>query len=98
VGFGVSMLTAFGIDRFQPGKVRGDLRPITVRDFPAVEFHTVFSDTVDDACVVVVDIADGQAVHVEYAEEGIRPHLGKSVLCARAAQLADVVMGNLLAR
>lgn len=98
VGFGVSMLTAFGIDRFQPGKVRGDLRPMTVRDFPAMEFHTVFSDTLDDACIVVVDIADGQAVHVDYGEEGVRPHLGKPILCTRAAQIADVIMGNLLAR
>ncbi|WP_312872680.1 DUF3558 domain-containing protein [Kibdelosporangium persicum] len=94
----ISPMTSFGIDRFQPGQVNGEVRPLTVRAFPAVEVFTETSERSDMFCVVVVDVADGQAVHVNYSEAGVRPHLGRNVVCDRAAQVADVVIENLLAR
>lgn len=98
IAIAVSPLTNFGIDRFQPGKVNGEVRSLTVRTFPAVEVFTETIETIDMFCVVVVDVADKQAVHVSYSENGVRPHLGRSVVCERAAQVADAVVGNLLAR
>ncbi|WP_260478693.1 DUF3558 domain-containing protein [Kibdelosporangium aridum] len=94
----VSPLTSFGIERFQPGKVNGEVRPLTLREFPAVEVFTETIETIDMFCVVVVDVAAGQAVHVNYGEDGLRPHLGRSEVCRRAVEVADVVTGNLLAR
>ncbi|WP_235038513.1 DUF3558 domain-containing protein [Kibdelosporangium aridum] len=94
----ISPLTSFGIERFQPRKVNGEVRPLTIRAFPAVEVFTETIETIDMFCVVVVDVAAGQAVHVNYGEDGLRPHLGRSEVCRRAAEVADVVTGNLLAR
>ncbi|WP_312024945.1 DUF3558 domain-containing protein [Kibdelosporangium aridum] len=91
----VSPLTRFGIERFQPREVNGEVRPLTIRAFPAVEVFTRTIDTIDRFCVVVVDVAPGQAVHVNYGEDGLRPHLDRSEVCRRAVQVADVVVENL---
>ncbi|MFC0111341.1 DUF3558 domain-containing protein [Kibdelosporangium aridum] len=96
--FAISALTSFGIERFQPRKINGEVRPLTVRAFPAVEVFTQTIESIDMFCVVVVDVAAGQAVHVNFREAGLRPHLGRAEVCRRAAEVADVVMGNLLAR
>ncbi|MBE1469524.1 DUF3558 domain-containing protein [Kibdelosporangium phytohabitans] len=94
--FDVITVTTSGIDRFKPGKVNGEVRPLTVHAFPGFEVFTELLPTSYVFCVVVVDVADGQVAHVTYREDGAR--LGKAEVCRRTAQVADAVVGNLLAR
>ena len=97
-GFGVYPVTAFGIERFQPGLVMAQVRSLTVAEFSGVELYTPMPEDLDEFCVVAVDVADGQAVVVDYGEEGHRPHLPRGVVCTRAAQVAGFVVSNLMAR
>jgi uncharacterized protein DUF3558 len=97
-GFGISPVTVSVSTDFNPAAVNGDVRPLIVAEFPAVELYGPLPDKLDDFCIVVVDVADGQVIHVDYGEDGHRPHLTKDGVCSRAAQIAGLAVTNLMAR
>ena len=94
IAVGVELSVTGGIELyFRPG-VPSEVRPVVVRDFPAI----VAVPTITRFCSVVVDVAPGQAVDVSASDGGRVPPIPQDVLCTDAERVAGLVMGNLLAQ
>ncbi|TQM08943.1 uncharacterized protein DUF3558 [Pseudonocardia kunmingensis] len=92
---GVSLVTSVGIERFTSGQLAAEIRPTVVRGFPAVlAIPTRFADY----CTVVVDVAPGQLLDVQFATGGRQPPIPQPQLCEDAEVVAAEVMMTLLAR
>ncbi|WP_345609768.1 DUF3558 domain-containing protein [Pseudonocardia adelaidensis] len=93
VTVGVSLVTSVGIERFTSGELAAELRPIEVRGFPAlVAVPTRFTDY----CTVVVDVAAGQLLDVQFATGGRQPPIPQPQLCRDAETVAGEVMATLV--
>ena len=92
---GVSLVTTAGIELFTSGELAAEVRPVQVRGFPAVvAVPTRFSEY----CTVVVDVAPGQLLDVQFGDGGRRPPIPQDQLCRDAEIAAGAVMATLLVR
>ena len=67
----------------------------TVVDFPAILTHNECR-TFEMQCIVVLDVAPGQTVQVNYDYNGPRLPLTREETCGKAQQAAEMVMQNLI--
>jgi hypothetical protein len=95
VATGISLVTSVGIDRFTSGELAAEIRPIFVAGFPAV---VAVPTRYSDYCTVVVDVAPGQLVDVQFATGGRQPPIPQPQLCRDAEIVAGEVMKTLLNR
>ena len=90
---GVGVVTTAGIELFTSGELAARVRSIQVQGFPAVVAEpTRFTDY----CTVIVDVAPGQLLDVQFRDGGRQPPIPQEQLCRDAEQVAGVAMGNLL--
>lgn len=92
--FGVAIALPYdglGIGALTARPVRSELTPLDVQGFPAVLARP------DDPlfCQVVVDVAPGQAVSVQFRDGGDR-NIPQDELCDGAVEVADAAMATLL--
>jgi hypothetical protein len=94
VAVGLSVVATAGIELFTSGQLAAEVRPVQVRGFPAVvAVPTRFTEY----CSVIVDVAPGQLLDVQFRDGGRKPSIAQDQLCRDAEQVADVAMGTLLA-
>jgi hypothetical protein len=91
---GVSIVTSAGISLFSSGELDVDMRPVLVHGFPAV---TAVPKRFTEWCTVVVDVAPGQLLDIQFADGGRMPPIPQPQLCEDAQTVADAVMETLLA-
>jgi hypothetical protein len=92
---GVSLVTSVGIDRYTTGELAAEIQPSTVHGFPAVvAVPTRFTEY----CTVIVDVAAGQLLDVQFRDGGRRPPIPQPQLCRDAEIVAGAVMTTLLDR
>ncbi len=93
VSVAVSVVTTAGIEIFTSGELVAELRTIEVEGFPAaVARPTRYTDF----CTVVVDVAPGQTVDVNFRGSGAAAAIPQDQLCADAGEAADAAMITLL--
>ncbi|MFD1529471.1 DUF3558 domain-containing protein [Pseudonocardia aurantiaca] len=91
---GVSVVTSAGMDVFTSGGLAAELRPTSVLGFPAVvAVPTRFTDY----CTVVVEVAPGQLLDIQFRDGGRRPPIPQDQLCRDAEGAANAVVQTLLA-
>lgn len=93
VSVGIDAVTIAGIERYTVEGVDAEVSPIDVRGFPAV---LVFQQNLPDACVVIVDIAPGQLLGVQFRDGGRLPPISLPTLCEDAQRTARLAMDTLL--
>jgi hypothetical protein len=91
---GVSLVTSAGVELFTSGKLEVDMRPVQVRDFPAV---VAVPRRFTEWCTVIVDVAPSQLLDIQFADGGRMPPIPQTQLCHDAETVADSVMATLLA-
>jgi hypothetical protein len=90
---GLGVVTTAGIELFTSGKLAAAVGPIQVHGFPAVVAKpTRFTEY----CTVIVDVAPGQLLDVQFRDGGRQPPIPQDQLCRDAEQVAGVAMGTLL--
>ncbi|MHA6627855.1 DUF3558 domain-containing protein [Pseudonocardia sichuanensis] len=95
VTVGVSLVMSVGIERFTSGELAAQIKPISVREFPAVvALPTRFTEY----CSVIVDVAPGQLLDVQFRDGGRRPPIPQPQLCRDAEIVAAAAMASLLHR
>ncbi|QJY49476.1 DUF3558 domain-containing protein [Pseudonocardia broussonetiae] len=96
VAVGVALpYDGLGIDAFAAYRVRSEVSVIDVQGFPAVQAVQPGPMT---SCTVVVDLAPGQALNVQYRDGGAQPPVPVDALCPGARDVADGAMLTLLSR
>ena len=90
---GVSIVTSAGIDLFSSGDLAAEVRPADAQGFPAVVAVPARSP---DWCTVVVDVAPGQLLDIQFADGGRTPPIPQPQLCRDAQTVAEAVMVTLL--
>lgn len=94
VAVGVALpYDGLGVDAFAASRVRAEVTPIDVQGMPAVLARPSEALML---CSVVIDLAPGQALNVQYRDGGGRPPVPQDELCAGAATVADAALGTLL--
>ncbi|MHA6782927.1 DUF3558 domain-containing protein [Pseudonocardia saturnea] len=93
VSVGVQLAVTAGIEVFTSRPVDAEVRVIDVRGFPAV---MVVPTGFPEFCSVIVDVAPGQALDVQFADGGRRPPVPQPELCSSAEESAGLVMDTLL--
>jgi hypothetical protein len=94
VTVGVSIVTTVGIELFTSGELAAELLSAEVQGFPAVlAVPTRYSDW----CTVIVDVAPGQLLDIQFGDGGRQPPISQPQLCQGAQAVADAVMATLLA-
>lgn len=88
-------LTTAGIEQFDSSSRQTVIRRVVVRDFPArqivLQGHPEF-------CIVAIDVAQGKALEIQFADDGRPPPIPQSRLCSDALHVAELALGNLLAQ
>ncbi|OZM79646.1 hypothetical protein CFP66_24030 [Pseudonocardia sp. MH-G8] len=92
---GVSLVTSVGIERYSSGDLAAEIRPSIVHGFPAV---VVVPTRFTEYCTVIVDVAAGQLIDVQFRDGGRRPPIPQLQLCRDAEIVAAAVMTTLLDR
>lgn len=95
VSVGVGVVTTSGIELLMDGQIDADVRAVKVREFPAI---VVTPTKFSDFCSVMVDVAPGQILDVQYADGGREPPISQQQLCQGAEQVAGAAMTNLVDR
>jgi Protein of unknown function (DUF3558) len=94
VTVGVSLVTTAGIELFTHGELAAEVRSAKLQGFPAVlAMPTRYSDW----CTVIVDVAPGQLLDIQFGDGGRQPPISQHQLCQGAEAVADAVMVTLLA-
>jgi hypothetical protein len=94
VSIGVGVVTTAGVEIFASGKLDAEVTVVKVREFPAVRaVPTRFTDF----CSVLVDLAPGQLLDIQYANGGRKPPIPQGQLCEGAEQVASAATATLLA-
>lgn len=94
ISVGIDAVTIKGIERYTVEGVDADVSPMDVRGFPAV---LVFQERRPEACTVIVDIAPGQLLGVQFRDGGRLPPIHLPTLCEDAKRTAGLAMDTLLA-
>jgi hypothetical protein len=90
----VSIVTTVGIELFTSGELAAELLSAEVQGFPAVlAVPTRYSDW----CTMIVDVAPGQLLDIQFGDGGRQPPISQPQLCQGAQAVADAVMATLLA-
>lgn len=92
---GVDLVVTAGIELFTPESVQATLSPLKIRGFPALK---LVPRDFPEFCTVIVDVAAGQLVDIQFADGGAQKRVPQPDLCAGAEQAADLVMASLVAR
>ncbi len=95
VGTLVSAVASRGIEAYDTDPRFNDVAAIAARGFPGVQLSF---KTRHDNCAVVVDVAPGQVLDVQYSTIGADVPISVSDLCAGARQVADDALDSLLAQ
>ena len=93
VSVAISVVTTAGIESFTSGDLVADLRVIEVAGYPAALARPT---SYTDFCTVVVDVAQGQALDVNFRTGGRPPPIPQDQLCRDAQRAADAAMSTLL--
>ncbi|GAA1300802.1 hypothetical protein GCM10009610_08710 [Pseudonocardia xinjiangensis] len=94
VAVGISVVTSAGMELYTSGDLAAEVRPVQVRGFPAVvALPTRFTGY----CSVIVDVAPGQLLDVQFRDGGRNPPISRDQLCRDAEQVAEIAMGTLIA-
>jgi hypothetical protein len=94
VAVGVSIVTTAGIELFTSGTLAAEISSASVQRFPAVVTVPTRSP---DWCTVIVDVAAGQLLDIQFGDGGREPPIPQPQLCEGAQSVADAVMVTLLA-
>lgn len=89
----VSAYPSRGIGEYDTDPARNDVAMIAVRGFPAMQLSFKARH---DNCAVVVDVAPGQVVDVQFSAFGTDVPISISDLCAGGRQVADDAIDTLL--
>ncbi|MDN5858197.1 MAG: DUF3558 domain-containing protein [Pseudonocardia sp.] len=95
IAVGVTLVMTAGMEIFTPDAVRGTLAPLRTHGFPGLQ---LVSPEYPEACTVIVDVAAGQLLDVQFRDGGGRATVPQPELCAGARQATDLVMTSLLSR
>ena len=95
ISVGVNLSVTGGIELFTERAVPGIVTALDIRGFPAVLARL---PNFPEACSVILDVAEGQAVDVQFRDGGRLPRNPQADLCDGAQEVADLVMGGLLTR
>jgi hypothetical protein len=93
IGIGIDAVTIAGIERYTVEGVDATVEPVDVRGFPAV---LVFQERLPQACTVIVDVAPGQLLGVQFRDGGRVPPIPLPTLCEDARRSAGLAMDTLL--
>jgi Protein of unknown function (DUF3558) len=95
ISVGVGVVTTAGIELFESGQLDARVSATDVQGFRGVvALPTRFSDF----CSVLVDVAAGQLLNVQFADGGRKPPIQQQQLCIGAQQVADAATQTLLTR
>lgn len=89
----LSVVTTTGIELFTAGELAADVSPIEVHSYPAVLAVPTRST---DWCTVILDVAQGQLLDIQYADGGREPAIPQTDLCRDAKTVAEAVMSTML--
>lgn len=95
VAVGVTLVVTAGIEMYTSDAVRGSLTPIQIQGFPGL---LLVSPDYPEACTVIVDVAAGQLLDIQFRDGGGKVAVAQPELCAGAKQATDLVMTSLLRR
>jgi hypothetical protein len=95
IAVGVNLSVTGGIELFTERAVPGIVTALDIRGFPAVLARL---PDFPEACSVILDVAEGQAVDVQFRDGGRLPRNPQADLCEGAQEVADLVLGGLLSR
>lgn len=93
ISVGIDAVTIKGIERYTVEGVDADVSTIDIRGFPAV---LVFQERRPQACTVIVDVAPGQLLDVQFRDGGRVPPIPLATLCTDAQLTAELAMDTLL--
>jgi Protein of unknown function (DUF3558) len=88
----IGLVTTTGVELFTEGNLDAGISGLLVQGFPAV---IAVPARFPDFCSVLVDVAAGQLVNVQYADGGRKPPIPQDQLCRDATQTADAVISTL---
>jgi hypothetical protein len=95
ISVSISVVTTAGIEFWTSGQAAADLQPAEVAGFPALVAR---SQTLDDGCNVLLDVAPGQHLDVQTRSSGADPPIPENQLCRDAERAANLVMETLLSQ
>nr|WP_246106832.1 DUF3558 domain-containing protein [Pseudonocardia kunmingensis] len=95
VAAGISLVTTVGVERFTSGDLAAEIRRTAIHGFPAV---VAVPTRLTNYCTVIVDVAVGQLVDVQFRDGGRTPPIPQGQLCRDAEAVAADVMMTLLDR
>jgi hypothetical protein len=93
ISISISTVTTAGIEFWTSGQAAAELQPVEVAEFPALVAR---SQTLDDGCKVLLDVAPGQLLDVQSRSAGANPPIPEDQLCRDAERAANLVMDTLL--
>jgi hypothetical protein len=93
VSVGLGVVTTAGIELFTGGAVDASLTPLDVQGFPAVR---AVPRRFTKFCSVLVDVAPGQLLDVQYSDGGRTPPIPQEQLCRDAELVANSSMRTLM--
>lgn len=85
VGARIASITTVGLSAWAGATPQVSSTPVVIAGFPALVVRT---PTLNLACTVKVDVADGQHLDVLYRDDGAQPPAPIDRLCAGAQQVA----------
>lgn len=92
VSVGIGLVTTTGIERVSNGELQASLAVVHVQGFPAVR---AVPDRFTKFCSVMVDIAPGQLLDVQYSDGGRHPAIPQDELCRGAENVASASVRTL---
>ena len=93
ISVSISLVATAGIEFWTSGQAAADLQPLEIVEFPALVAR---SQTLDDGCKVILDIAPGQLLDVQTRSAGADPPIPEDQLCRDAERAASLVVETLL--
>jgi hypothetical protein len=93
ISAGITLVATAGIELYTSGSLTVDIRPTEVRGFPGV---IAVPQRFKEWCSVIVDVAPGQLLDVQFADGGRTPPIPQPQLCEDAVVVADRAVGTLL--
>jgi hypothetical protein len=82
-----------GLELFANRQLEARVSELNVRDYRAL---LVVPNRFRDYCSVLVDVADGQMLDVQFADGGRTPPIPQEQLCVGAQRVADEAVETLL--
>jgi hypothetical protein len=95
VSLGVAVIATTGVDLFLSGRLAADVRRTHAGGFPAL---VAVAPRNTSFCSVVVDVADGQSLNINFRFDGRDAGARVESLCQEAERAAGAVMDTLLTR